>query len=94
MKIPKHLTNTVIDYSKGLDDYFGKHAHQALIDDEDPAVERVLKRLNADDRNQAVWIVGWFRGVADFLSCKPVEIYDAISHAKPSSPLPRKKRAA
>ena len=84
MKIPKHLINTVADYASGLADYMGSLAmtHRALLDDEDPAVEKTLKKLSYEDRYQAVWIVGWFRGVADANNCKPIDVYDAASKIK------------
>jgi hypothetical protein len=72
------LAEDAATYASALDEIGGKDlAEQILDDDEDPGPKRALGKLKGAKRDEVRWIMGWFRGVADALSCDPLAVLRA-----------------
>jgi hypothetical protein len=77
-KIPHHIIEAAADYAGALDEIGGeKLADTLLEDDELPAAIKALNKLNKTTRDEARWICGWFRGIADLLGVMPVDVLRA-----------------
>lgn len=65
-------------YASALDEIGGKTlAEEILEDDEDSGPRRALAKLKGEKANEARWIMGWFRGVADAKGCDPIAVLRA-----------------
>lgn len=78
VKLPPALAEDVATYASALDEIGGKDLAELLLeDDEEPKARKALGKLAAGKRESTVWIMGWFRGVADALGCDPIAVLRA-----------------
>lgn len=82
VKLPPDVAEDVATYASALDEIGGKDLAEAILDDdEDAGPKRALAKLKGAKRDEVRWICGWFRGVADALSCDPLAVLRAGRNA-------------
>jgi hypothetical protein len=71
----------VVQYASALDEIGGKRnpnlAELLLEDDEHPTARKALRALAGPKRDEANWLLGWFRGAADVMGREPLELLRA-----------------
>jgi hypothetical protein len=78
IKLPSEIAEAAADYAAALDEIGGATLAETLLeDDELPASKRAFAKLKGDKRDEARWIMGWFRGVADAKDCEPIAVLRA-----------------
>lgn len=76
--LPQDLLDSAADYAAALDEIGGKALAETLLtDDEVPAAKRAMNKLKGEKRDEARWIMGWFRGIADAKCVEPLAVLEA-----------------
>ena len=76
IEIPAAVVDDAAVYASALDAIGGPElAAEIMIEGTESArARRALEALRDDKRDEALWVTGWFRGVADVLGCEALEV--------------------